>query len=532
MSERGGRLLLLRDYQREAVEAVRRDIAAGHRALLVTLPTGTGKTVVFATLARELGWPTLVLAHRDELVRQTVEKFSLVWPEASLGVVQGPLNDLGYRVTVASVQTVCQPRRLADLTRWPYGLVVVDEAHHAVAPTWRRVLQAVGAGTSAVLVGFTATAVRGDGGGLGGVFTRLSYARGIEWMVRRGYLAPPRGVRVRTNVNVDAAATGSDGDFADRGLEPLVNTANRNALIAEAFARFAASRKALVFCAGVRHAHDLAATFRAAGVAAEAVDGTLSLADRRARLGRFREGATRVVCNYGVLTEGYDEPSVDAVVVARPTKSRTLYTQMVGRGLRPYPGKADCLVLDVADQTSRHRLIEVADLFPSARGDGRHARRRGRRNAEASGETVTVHRVGEGLVFEDTSLFSPWHWLAIGGTWALPLPGRQCMRLVPEAGAYCAWHYTDEGIRVLTPRPVPLEWAQGVAEETARRLLGGKVAILAEETAWRDRPPTEAQRAALGRWGLPLPATSGEASDLIAKAVWERRFQREDRRIG
>ncbi|MGB9880553.1 MAG: DEAD/DEAH box helicase, partial [Anaerolineae bacterium] len=197
MRKEGIRLIIgLRDYQREAVNAVRAAYLNGVKRQLVVLPTGTGKTIVFAYLIACMGEKALVLAHRDELIEQAASKIRLVWPEADIGIVKAERNEVGHDVTVASVQTLARGSRLdklvADGRR--FGLVVVDEAHHAVAPQWLTVLAEVGAGKAGLLLGFTATPHRTDGGALGRVFDRIVYQRTIYEMIAAGYLVRPKGM--------------------------------------------------------------------------------------------------------------------------------------------------------------------------------------------------------------------------------------------------------------------------------------------------------------------------------------------------
>ncbi|MBC7106262.1 MAG: restriction endonuclease subunit R, partial [Firmicutes bacterium] len=231
--------------------------------------------------------------------------------------------------------------------------------HHAVARTYVFVLERLGfmsGDPDKLLLGVTATPVRGDKVGLGAVFQKIVYQRSLLWMVRAGYLVDFRGLVVDTGVDLGDVRVVA-GDFADADLEGVLNTEDRNGLIARAYLDHTAGRRAVAFTAGVQHALDLAATFRAAGVTAEAVSGETPEEERRKLLSAFRAGDVRVLCNCNLLTEGWDEPSLDCILMARPTKSKALYLQMLGRGARPYPGKQDCLVIDFVDNTGRHDVM-------------------------------------------------------------------------------------------------------------------------------------------------------------------------------
>lgn len=372
------RAIALRPYQREALRAVRTQYAAGVRRMLLVAATGAGKTIVFAHLAAALNLPSeakiLVLAHRDELVMQARDKYRLVNPGEWIGVEAaaarvGPLD----RVAIASVQSL-QGRRLHEfLVRFGRpALVVTDEAHHATASTYRAIYDTLGiaAQGDVVHVGVTATPQRSDDVSLGAIFDVVAHAVGIEDLIAQEYLVPLLGYRVQTNVDLDAVRT-TAGDFNGEDLGRIINTSERNAGIVAAYLDVAAGRKAIAFAASIEHSRALQAAFAAAGVPATHVDGAMSLQERRARLAAFSagedQGAPRVLCNCAVATEGYDEPSVSCVILARPTKSAVLVTQMVGRATRLHPGKENAVVIDVSDATKRHSVATLAAMFGFAR---------------------------------------------------------------------------------------------------------------------------------------------------------------------
>jgi len=352
--------LALRGYQLDAVESIVEADREGIGRVLAVLPTGAGKTVVAVEVHRRLGGSALFLGHRDELIGQAAAKFREADPGADIGVVKAERNETTARVVIASVQTLASERRLGELAG-PFRLIVVDEAHHATAPSYRAVLDRFG-GPGTLVLGITATPGRADGIGLGSVFDRISYEIGILDLIEQGYLSDVRGLRVDVAMDLDRVAI-RGGDFANGQLGSAFLEANGPAATADAVALHAADRAAvLVFAPSVAAAHQTAAAMRRLGIEAEAVDGGVPLGDRRAVIGRFRSGDLRVMTNCGIATEGFDVPRVDCVVVARPTRSAALYQQMVGRGTRLAPGKSDCLVLDMVGATTRHRLQSVADL--------------------------------------------------------------------------------------------------------------------------------------------------------------------------
>lgn len=364
--------LQLRPYQLEAIEAVEAIAKYEPAAPVIEMATGLGKTVVFCEIARRRGPRTLILVHRDELVRQTVATLETVWPGTLAGVVQAEDDEYDADVVVASVQSLRERR----LRRWAPGTfrtIVVDEAHHATAPTYKRVIDWLEA---PLVLGVTATPYRGDRLTIAGVFKDgVAYSYPAPKGIKDGWLCDARGYRPGTDVVLDGVSTRA-GDFVESELAAAVDTPFRNRVAVRSFLKYASDRRALAFTASVDHAYHLAEMFREHGVTAEGVDGSVPKHERRAILSRFRSGATRVLCNCAVLTEGYDDTSVGAIILARPTKSLGLWTQMVGRGLRKAPGKTDCIIIDLADTTTRHRLVGMNVLI-------------GRKTPIADGKTLT-----------------------------------------------------------------------------------------------------------------------------------------------
>ncbi len=343
----------LRPYQQKAIEAVLRARKAGVRRMVVCLPTGAGKTVIFARLASLAKKPVLVLAHRDELLTQAREKLqAALGADGVVAIEQGPNRAPdGARVVVASIRSLHEERLTRLLRARQFGLIIYDECHHATADDNKRVLRDLGAfddDWSGTLLGVTATTQRRDGIGLGEVFEEIVYHRGLPEMIREGWMVPLRGYRIATAA--DLAGVQAAGD--DLQLEPLaeaVDLEERNALVARSIQELARDRRTIVFCVTVRHARNLAHALNAIGVPCGMVHGEMKRDRRHAELLAFREGRVRCMTNVAVLTEGFDDPEVSCIAMARPTRSPMLYAQCVGRGVRLAPGKADCLVLDFAD---------------------------------------------------------------------------------------------------------------------------------------------------------------------------------------
>jgi ATP-dependent helicase IRC3 len=358
-----------RPYQEEAVQAILKSRRQGLQRVLVTMPTGTGKTSVFVwTMERlNLKRPALVLAHRDELIRQAADRIADLAPGVRVGIEKAaetapPDSD----VVVASVQTLGRQgsRRLEWLEEIVPELIICDEAHHAPADTYGRVFNRFGAFEpgGAFLVGCTATPHRIDAKSMGKVFQEEVFRYDLREAMNADWLCPIRCYRVVTDTDLSGVRT-TQGDFEVGDLAEAVNTEARTRTVIEHWLEVADGRRTIVFCADVQHAHDTAELFRGAGAAAEAVDGSMPLDERRGILARLRSGETEVVTNCGVLTEGFDCPEVAAVVMLRPTKSSSLYTQMAGRGTRPAVGKKDLILIDVVDNCTRHSLVTAPVLL-------------------------------------------------------------------------------------------------------------------------------------------------------------------------
>jgi ATP-dependent helicase IRC3 len=223
----------LRPYQQEAITAVLKRQAEGITRQLVALPTGTGKTVVFASLAKQMNCRTLIIAHREELINQAADKCRMVWPGADVGVVMADRDEYDRQVVVASIQTACRPKRIKRLREQDFNLLIIDEAHHSTASTYMDVIEGLGFmadNPDKLLVGVTATAKRGDKIGLRHVFQEITFERSIAAMTKAGYLADLRGIRVSTGLDLNRIAT-RYGDFVESQLASVVNCANRNEII-------------------------------------------------------------------------------------------------------------------------------------------------------------------------------------------------------------------------------------------------------------------------------------------------------------
>lgn len=374
----------LRPYQRDAIEAVLKARREGTRRMLVCLPTGAGKTVVFSQLARLARRQVLVLAHREELLSQAREKIERAMDGSAVVSIERGADRASAeaKVLVCSIRSLHEERLARVIEGRDFGLVIYDECHHAAAEDNLRVLRQLGAfddDWTGTLLGFTATTSRGDGKGLDEVFERIVYTRTLPEMIDDGYLAPLRGFRVSTNADLQKLSKGGL-DFQEEELAEAVDIEERNALVARSIQELARDRRTIAFCVTIGHAKNLARSLNVLGVPAGIVHGMMPSDVRAKALADFREGRTQVLTNVGVLTEGFDDPGVSCVAMARPTRSEGLYAQCVGRGTRLHPGKTDCLILDFVD-LSTLSLCTLPSLFGAPRdmdlrgGDVREAAR-------------------------------------------------------------------------------------------------------------------------------------------------------------
>ena len=348
----------LRPYQQQARDRIHAEWDAGQTRTLLVLPTGTGKTIVFASVAADqvrAGDRVLILAHRGELLEQAADKL-----QRSTGLVsavekaESTCLDSWFRVVVGSVQTLQRTARLERFPRDYFGTIIIDEAHHAITDGYRRILDYF---SGAKVLGVTATPDRGDMRNLGEVFDSLAFEYKLTDAIKEGYLCKIMAQTIPLQLDI-TSVTMSGGDYAvgDLGtaLDPYLEQ------IAAEMARRCKSRKTVVFLPLIKTSQKFRDLLNTYGFRAAEVNGQSD--DRRQVLADFDAGKYNVLCNSMLLTEGWDCPSVDCVVVLRPTKVRSLYSQMVGRGTRLAPGKTDLLLLDFLWMTDKHELCRPADL--------------------------------------------------------------------------------------------------------------------------------------------------------------------------
>ena len=349
----------LRPYQNEAKAAVLKEWDEGNIKTLLVLPTGTGKTIVFASITEECvrrGERVLILAHRGELLEQAADKLKKA---TGLGaaVEKAEQSCLGswFRVVVGSVQTLMREKRLSGFSRDYFDDIIIDEAHHAISDSYQTILRHF---DKAKVLGVTATPDRGDMKNLGQVFDSLAYEYTLPKAIKEGYLSPIKAVTIPLQLDLTGVAMQS-GDFKasdiDTALDPYLYQ------IADEMKNYCADRKTVVFLPLVKTSQKFRDILNERGFKAAEVNGESP--DRAEILEEFDKGEYNVLCNSMLLTEGWDCPSVDCVIVLRPTKVRGLYCQMVGRGTRLCEGKENLLLLDFLWHTERHELCRPAHLI-------------------------------------------------------------------------------------------------------------------------------------------------------------------------
>ncbi|KKK16286.1 hypothetical protein AOCH_001386 [Aspergillus ochraceoroseus] len=364
----------LRDYQEECIRSVLDHVRDGHKRLGVSLATGSGKTVIFTQLIGripvrdKIGDKSLIIVHRRELAEQAYRHCRLAYPDRTVEIEMGNRIASGAGdIIIASVRSLASGDRIAKFDPQRFKLVLVDEAHHIVAPTYRTALEHFGlnekTADSPILVGLSATFSRFDGLKIGAAIDHIVYHKDYMDMINEKWLANAMFTTIKSEANLSRVRKDRSGDFALGSLSKAVNTTKTNDITVRAWLANAPERKStLVFCVDIEHTKQLTDTFRQYGIDARYITGTTPKGVRDEQLDDFRERKYPVLLNCGLFTEGTDIPNVDCVLLARPTRSRNLLIQMIGRGLRLYPGKENCHVIDMV-ATLDTGVISTPTLF-------------------------------------------------------------------------------------------------------------------------------------------------------------------------
>lgn len=517
-----------RDYHTRALAALAAAEADGCRRMLIAHATGLGKTLLFAWWLQHRQGRTIVLAHRDELIRQARKKLRLVLGKrADIGIVKGTKHEANARIVVASIQSL-HPKRLASLGT--FDQIVVDEAHHAQAASYQRVLEALGGLSGTPMLGVTATPFRGDRKPLGETFECIVDHMSIKDGIASGYLCNLRALRITTKAQLSGLKI-TRGDVNQAQAGHALMEAEAPETIARAILEHCEGRPTLVFCPTIEVSREVAREVRKLGRRARHIDGDTDAEIRRSVPDRLERG--HVITNCGVFTEGFDCPVVSAVVIARPTRSENLYIQIVGRGTRTHPDKQDCLILDVVGATMRHDLCTSAVLELGISEEEQYRAQRAKEIAQQAerkkmpdwlrdiwltGEAKRNEKPELQAVSVDLWSSRPFAWVKAFAGYLLDV-GSEGRLLLAHDGAWKVIKESRSGERSTLFRADELSYAQGWAEDWVR--AHGKTELCRKDAAWRHELCTEGQQFMMGKWRIPWTAsmTRGEASDLISRAI-------------
>jgi ATP-dependent helicase IRC3 len=532
----------LRPYQQEALDAILANEAKGISKQLVVLPTGAGKTVLFSHLPiiRQDTLPMLVLAHRAELLEQARNKILDSNPNLTVEIEQADRKAGKVDVVVASVATLGRSGtpRIEEYPRDYFKSIVIDEAHHAAAPTYRRVVDYFNPN---FLLGVTATPQRSDSTRLIDVFQEIVYYKSIQDLIQDGWLSPLVGYRVKTDIDISDVEI-RNGEYAQDQLEEKVDTPERNAFVVATYRNLAMATKAIVFASGVRHAENLALSFRQASVECEVIVGTTPHEERQKILQDFSTNKLKVIVNVGVLTEGFDEPSLQTIILAKPTRSTLLYTQIVGRGTRLFEGKDYCTIIDIADTTRGKKPIGLPTLLglpPDFDLQGQSLTDVAKKFEELEefcpGEAVRVLNPDDiDLAYTRINLFMPpppnpvvqeyskLVWAEIGESeYHLGLNNTESLRI--KCDTLGRWNVTLHNNHTKENKVL------GIVENMREAFVRSdnwvqnnrfsSMSLLDASATWRSDGPTDPQKKMLKRLGIPLTVdmTKGMASQIISR---------------
>lgn len=365
LPQQTGSTIELRDYQEEALDNLLEVRESGDSIALLYHATGVGKTITAASDAKRVGGKTLFLVNSLKLTEQAEERFHEVWPEASTGRYTGTEKSLDVDVLFATMQSVV--RHLDDFSPSQFDYIIIDECHHSASKSYASIM---GYFRPSFTLGLSATPERADGEDILKIFKNVAHKMDLETAVTRGILSPIRCFRVKTNVDLsDVRINGIRYNNLD--LESKLLVPGRNQLIVETYLSYAQKHKTVIFCASVKHAEDIASLLREHGIKAKAISGNDSETDRRATLEQYENGDLGVLCACDLLNEGWDSPKTDVLFMTRPTMSKTIYMQQLGRGVRKHEGKESLLVFDFVDNANMfnmpytlHRLLNIGKYRP------------------------------------------------------------------------------------------------------------------------------------------------------------------------
>ena len=386
-----GKKLELREYQQEALESLETMRANKETIALLYHATGTGKTVTAVMDAKRCGGRVLFVAHTMELVNQAYNAFKNLWHTVSVGKFADSIKDTDSHVICGSIQSVALNLKLFQDNDFDY--IIIDEAHHAAADTYQKVLAYF---KPKFTLGLTATPERADDINILEIFKNTAHKLDIQTAVEIGALVPVRCIRIHTNIDMTKVRFNSV-QYNIRDLDDKIFVPERNKLIVDTWLSYVKNKRTVVFCASVKHAEQIAKLFQNAGIDSLAVSGSMKTSERNEQLAKFASGDIKVLCACDLLNEGWDCPQTEVLFMARPTMSKVLYTQQLGRGMRNCEGKDHLMVFDFVDNASQyntpysmHRLFKLKDYYAGGTVLGKKGDREAEADLYASGERPDV----------------------------------------------------------------------------------------------------------------------------------------------
>ncbi|KAF7713202.1 Uncharacterized protein PECH_001596 [Penicillium ucsense] len=560
----GSASIVLRDYQEECIQSVLKYLDEGHRRLGISLATGAGKTVIFTQLISRIpprnveATKTMIIVHRRELVEQAAKHCRLAYPDKVVEIEMGNSVATGHGdIIIASVQTLARGR-IYKFDPNLFKLILVDEAHHIVARSYREALGHFGlnepSASAPVLVGVSATFARFDGLKLGAAIDHIVYHKDYVDMISDNWLSNAVFTTVKSEANLSEVKKDKFGDFALGSLSKAVNTATTNDITVRAWIANAQDRKStLVFCVDVEHAKQLTAKFREHGIDARYITANTHKTVRSEQLEAFRNQEFPVLLNCGLFTEGTDIPNIDCVLLARPTRSKNLLIQMIGRGLRLYPGKKDCHIIDMV-ATLATGVLSTPTLFglhpdevlnkssvnDFQKGPAEEERLSESLAAESAEPDVSLQFTKYDSIYDllDDSRsekhirsLSPNSWVRVGDEKYLLSESSGWLSLEKEKNMYNVYHVmkfnnpATETPQFTRPRRVAsgedLETAVRAADTYASNKFDER--YIASWKPWRQNPATAGQLQLLNKARIrqgklrPEDLTRGQAADMITK---------------
>lgn len=362
-----GQSFELMDHQEEALNALAKMREDNQTIALLYHATGTGKTVTAVSDVKRVGKRTLFLVHRHELAEQAEKAFRKLWPEVTVGRYEGGTREKDAYVVCGTIQTVAQ--HLEDFRPDEFGYLVIDECHHGTADTYRKVMNYFHPDFT---LGLTATPERADGEDLLELFRNVAHKLDLRSAVEAGTLVPVRCIRVKTNIDMRDVRIGGF-KYNSQDLESVLHVPARNELLVNTWFEYVQDKPTVVFCASVQHAQEIADLFKERGADARCVSGGTPAKERKQILEEYERGDIPVLCACDLLNEGWDSPHTEVLFMARPTMSKTIYLQQLGRGMRKSPGKEFLMVFDFVDNAnlfnmpySLHRMLGISEYMPGA----------------------------------------------------------------------------------------------------------------------------------------------------------------------